>query len=137
VNVVRPGWARRGTRAVAVASLLAVAAVGCGGGGDDDGGQRYVEPKGPAQESIDIDAKNFSFSPDAITVAPGIAEITLTSTGGLHDLVFDGAFDGFRLEVGTDDSDSKKLDLEAGTYTFYCSLSGHRAAGMEGTLTVK
>ena len=28
-------------------------------------------------------------------------------------------------------------DFKAGTYTYYCSLPGHRAAGMEGKLTVK
>ena len=29
------------------------------------------------------------------------------------------------------------LSLKAGTYKFYCSVPGHRMAGMEGTLTVK
>jgi plastocyanin len=29
------------------------------------------------------------------------------------------------------------LELKAGTYKFFCSVPGHRAAGMEGTLTVK
>ena len=30
-----------------------------------------------------------------------------------------------------------KVDLPAGTYEFYCTIPGHRAAGMQGTLTAR
>ena len=37
----------------------------------------------------------------------------------------------------TGGSKALKLSLKPGTYKFYCSVPGHRQAGMEGTLTVK
>jgi plastocyanin len=37
----------------------------------------------------------------------------------------------------TGGSKTLKLSLKAGTYKFYCTVPGHRQAGMEGTLTVK
>jgi plastocyanin len=125
-----------------VLGLLVGATVlaGCGGGdsGDSGGSGGYVEPKGPATETVAIEAGNFYFKPDAITTNAGIAKIELTAKNGVHDLVFDGAYPGFLLEAdGGGGTTSKKIDLKPGTYTFYCSIPGHRAAGMEGTLTVK
>jgi plastocyanin len=42
-----------------------------------------------------------------------------------------------QTEVISEDSSSAKANLKPGTYTFYCTIPGHREAGMEGTLTVK
>ena len=119
--------------------VAAVLFAACGGGGGGGGSSRATSaPKGPATETVAIQAGNFYFKPDTITATPGIAKITLTAANGIHDLVFDGAYPGFLLEAdGGGDAQSKKIDLKPGKYTFYCDIPGHRAAGMEGTLTVK
>jgi plastocyanin len=55
-----------------------------------------------------------------------------------HDIVVEGAgvkAQGKTVQGGAVSSVS--VSLKAGKYTFYCSLPGHRAAGMEGTITVK
>jgi len=112
----------------------ALVVVGCG---DGDSGAGYREPKGPATETVTIEAGNVFFDPDEVTADAGVTELELEGIGGNHTLVFDGAHPGFQLEVSGDDTDAKKIDLKPGKYTFYCDIPAHRGAGMEGTLTVK
>jgi plastocyanin len=118
-------------------SVGALVFAACGGGGDDGGGG-YREPKGPATENVTIKAGNIFFEPDTVATKAGVAKLTLQGIAGGHTLVFDGAYPGFTLEAdGGGGTQKLKIDLKPGTYTFYCSITGHRAAGMVGTLTVK
>lgn len=42
-----------------------------------------------------------------------------------------------KTELIADSATSTSVNLKPGTYTYYCTVPGHREAGMEGTLTVK
>lgn len=52
-----------------------------------------------------------------------------------HNIVIDGKGKGQVVQGGR--VSSFKADFAAGTYAFYCSVDGHRAAGMQGKLVVK
>jgi plastocyanin len=55
-----------------------------------------------------------------------------------HNIAIDGGGLDEKGQVVKDGGTSEvKVTLKAGDYTFYCSVDGHRAAGMEGKLTVK
>ncbi len=105
------------------------------GCGSDSGATPYVAPTGPAIKTLSISAKNFAFTPSALSAPAGILQIDLTSSAGNHDLVIQG-LPGFQLEVSGDTKASGKVLLKKGKYTFYCDIAGHRSSGMEGTLTV-
>jgi plastocyanin len=56
-------------------------------------------------------------------------------SGTPHDIVIDGKGKG---EVVRNGGTSKfTASFDAGKFTYYCSVPGHRQAGMQGTLTVK
>jgi plastocyanin len=123
---------RRGLAVLGLGAASVVAIAGCG----SDSGSAYVPPSGPPVATLEVSAKNFSFTPDKLSAPPGILEIDFTSTEGIHDFVIEGV-PGFMLETSAGKTKTGKVELQRGAYTFYCSLPGHRAAGMEGTLTVK
>jgi uncharacterized cupredoxin-like copper-binding protein len=51
-----------------------------------------------------------------------------------HDFTIDEL--DVQLLLGANESAEAMFEASPGTYTFYCSVPGHREAGMEGTLTV-
>ena len=108
-------------------------------GGGHDGGRAHDEtsPVADGARRIEVTATSFEFDPDEITVTAGedIA-IVLTSEDLLHDFTIDE----LDAHVAADADETNEGGLRAdepGRYTFYCTIAGHRAAGMEGTLVVE
>ena len=55
-----------------------------------------------------------------------------------HDISVKGnGIDQKGPQVGQGGTSKLTVDLKPGTYEFYCSVPGHEAGGMKGTLTVK
>lgn len=59
-------------------------------------------------------------------------------SGTPHDIALEGNGVEGKGEVVSNGGVSQfEVDVEPGEYTFFCTVDGHRAGGMEGTLTVK
>jgi plastocyanin len=80
------------------------------------------------------------FTESTLTAEAGNVEIDFSNSSQLPHAV---EIEGNGLEEKTTetvtgkDAAPLKVDLKPGTYTFYCPVDGHRAAGMEGKLVVK
>lgn len=127
--------------AAAVALVVAVAVgviVALGDQGIDRTRQPAGPPTGPPVARIEIEAlPELSFQAKEFTTVPGINEIDFVSRGGTHSLVFaDPSLAYFYLNAPVGPHIGK-VDLEAGRdYTIFCSVPGHRAAGMEAVIHV-
>ena len=146
-----------------VLALAALALVACGGGGSDNtttttaagggsGTENSSEAKGGVKEEKagggSASALKFEADPNgqlaytttSATAKAGEVTVEFNNPQSLtHDVAIESSSgeEVGKTELIADGSDSTTVDLKPGTYTFYCSVPGHREAGMEGTLTVK
>jgi plastocyanin len=126
MNGLRSMTGRR-VAAVAGAVALGLALAGCGASGGS----------GAVVGEISLKATEFAYVPGQVHVSgPGQVKITLQNQGMVeHDFAIEGAQG--KLLVKPDTTGTSTFTLpKAGTYTFACTVEGHKAAGMKGTLTV-
>jgi manganese oxidase len=101
-----------------------------GGGGGSGGG-------GSAPITIDVTLAEFSITPNKIEAPAGTVVLNVTNAGTMvHNLTVEGVGATPDIKPG----ESYTLDLgslkEGSSYKTLCTIAGHEAAGMVGTLVV-
>ncbi len=132
-------------------TLATVIAAGCGGGGGSSSSSSSSSSSGTTETSggssgggtnlaLAADPSGaFKFDKTALEASAGTVTIDFTNDASIpHNVTIEGnGIAEVASDTVTSDSASVSVDLKPGTYTFYCSIDGHEAAGMKGTLTVK
>jgi len=137
---------------VALVILAPLALTACGGDDDETTTSAQTTPTttpaggggggGGGSETISLSADPsgaFAYEQTSLSAQAGNDTIDFDNPAPIgHDVCVE---DSSGNEVGCSDviTQSKTtlpVDLKAGDYTYFCSVDGHRAAGMEGTLTV-
>jgi uncharacterized cupredoxin-like copper-binding protein len=126
---------RPGTRLTAVIAVLALAAAGCGGNG---GGGNTTTTEDHSGHEVTLNATEFKFDPSEVEVDAGSPiKIVLVNQGVIeHDFAVEGMTFEFPVAQPGQTVDHT-VTFAAGTYVFYCTIAGHREAGMEGTLVAR
>jgi plastocyanin len=143
-------------------ALASVALVACGGSSDDNstttttggettsestnaGGAAAKEESSPggggSTLSFEADPEGgLAYTTTETTAKAGKVTVDFNNPQPLtHDVAIE---DSQGEEVGSTEliaegEDSTTVDLKPGAYHFFCTVPGHREAGMEGTLVVK
>ena len=104
------------------------------GDGDGDGGG---EASGGGSVSF-TGTDDVAWEQTDKSTSAGTVEVTLQCGESVpHGLAIEGVQGGDELAAcDPGGSGSATVELEAGEYTFFCTVPGHRNQGMEGTLTV-
>ena len=129
-------------RLLVLVAALAMALAACGGGGDTDdtaadNGDAPAAAAGAAT-FVGNEALQWSSAPESAELVDGELEVTIECEGAVpHNIIFEGAMDDAVIaECEGNDTATGTLTAEPGTYTYYCSIPGHREAGMEGEITL-
>jgi plastocyanin len=88
---------------------------------------------------IDVSSSGFSFVKTSATAQAGPVVLRSKNPQSVgHDISIKGNGIDMTGNVVSNGGVSQVVipNLKAGTYTYYCSVPGHEAAGMKGTLTV-
>jgi plastocyanin len=140
-----PAMLFKGTNAGDVAGYVArVAAVP----GQDSGALATAvatvsqKPVTEQNGTLEIDADpsgQLKFVASGATAKPGKVTLRMANKSSVpHDIAVEGGgVNQVGAVVANGGFSTVTTTLRAGTYTFYCSVDGHRQAGMQGTLTVK
>lgn len=109
--------------------------------GEVEGGSEGSEAgSGPATTlQLAADETALAFDKTELDSKPGKVTIDFDNPSGIeHNVVIEA--DGKELagfEPIVEGEEELSADLKPGTYTFFCSVPGHRESGMEGTLKVQ
>jgi plastocyanin len=121
--------------ALAISAALVLGA--CGGGS----GTSSTEPKTertetPAADIVITGTNSLNFDPSQVEAEAGTITVALSSEGGPHTFTveLDDGAETVAQVFSSGQPATGEIELEAGTYRFYCAIAGH--TGMEGTLTV-
>lgn len=105
------------------------------------GGGKAAAAKGPGGTlQLEADPTQIAYNKTELTSKPGKVTIDLNNPSSLeHDVAIESE-SGEELaasETVAKGKTSVTAELAPGTYTFFCTVPGHREAGMEGVLTVR
>lgn len=109
---------------------------------DGEGGTTgFQYATGPAASTVSVSAgPGLSFNGVQFTgnyqAKAGVVQIDYGGDSGHTLAIQNPKYAGFLLESSAGGKKSGKVKLPAGTYTIYCTVPGHEAAGMKATLTV-
>ncbi len=137
------GSSSSGTEATGGAETSAEEAGGEGGGsGGSEESEAGEEAAGGGHPTLKIAAaeSGLAYASDTASVEAGEVTIEFENPQPIaHDVAIE-TFNGEVLgqtETIAEGSDSTEIELKPGTYKFFCTVPGHREAGMEGILTVE